>query len=309
MLEKLGDIPERPGVYLFRDADGKVLYVGKAKGLKSRVRSYFQKSSSLDERKSAMVKSVIDLECTVTGNELEAFILEATLIKQLRPRYNILLRDDKSYPYLRLTLNEKWPRIDVVRRIKKDGSKYYGPYVPAGDMWNILSFIRNNFRIPTCKYSLDKRMRPCIQQQIKKCIAPCDGRVDHAEYMKTISEIRLVLEGKNKKLLKSLEDRMSVYSEEMKFEEAALLRDRIRAIRKVFESQKMVAPELGDLDVIGMSRGETRVAFKLLFIRNGIMTGYRQFIFSNAAGETDGYLMKNLIEQFYLKEIIPPPRG
>jgi excinuclease ABC subunit C len=307
MLERLGEIPERPGVYLFRDADGKVLYVGKAKGLKSRVRSYFQKSSSLDERKSAMVRSVKDLEYTVTGNELEAFILEATLIKQLRPRYNILLRDDKSYPYLRLTLNEKWPRLDVVRRIKKDGSKYYGPYVPAGDMWNILSFIRNNFRIPTCKYSLDRRMRPCIQHQIKRCIAPCDGRVDHAEYMKAITEIRLILGGKNKKLLKSLEDRMSGYSEEMKFEEAALLRDRIRAIRKVFESQKMVAPELGDLDVVGMSRGETRVAFKLFFIRNGIMTGYRQFILNNAAGETDGYLMKNLIEQFYLKEIIPPP--
>ncbi len=306
MLEKLADIPDRPGVYLFRDADGKVLYVGKAKGLKSRVRSYFQMSSSLDERKSAMVKSVRDLEYTITGNELEAFILEATLIKQLRPRYNILLRDDKSYPYLRLTLNEKWPRLEVVRRIKKDGSKYYGPYVPAGDMWNILSFIRNNFRIPTCKYSLDKRMRPCIQQQIKRCIAPCDGRVDHEEYMKAISEIRLILEGKNSKLLKSLEDRMAGYSDEMRFEEAALLRDRIRSLRKVFESQKMVAPDLGDMDVIGMARGENRVAFKLLFIRNGIMTGYRQFMFSNAAGETDGYLMKNLIEQFYLKEIIPP---
>ncbi|MBI5100622.1 MAG: excinuclease ABC subunit UvrC [Nitrospirae bacterium] len=307
MIEKLADVPERPGVYIFRDADGRVLYVGKAKGLKSRVRSYFQKSSALDDRKQAMMRVVKDLEFTVTGNELEAFILEATLIKQLRPRYNILLRDDKSYPYLRLSLNEKWPRLEVVRRVKRDGSKYYGPYVPAGDMWNLLSFIRSSFRIPTCNYSLDKRMRPCIQHQIKRCMAPCDGGVDHDEYMEIVRQIRFILEGRDKKLLDSLERKMSGYSDEMRFEEAALMRDRIRAIKRVFETQKMVAPELGDADVIGLFREGGRAAFKMFFIRNGIMTGYRQFVFNNPTGETDKYLMKNLIEQFYQKEIIPPP--
>ncbi|MHB8882914.1 MAG: excinuclease ABC subunit UvrC [Thermodesulfovibrionales bacterium] len=307
MLEKLADIPERPGIYLFRDAGGRVLYVGKAKGLKTRVRSYFQKSSSLDARKTAMVALVRDCEYTVTSNELEAFILEATLIKQYRPRYNILLRDDKSYPYLRLTLSEKWPRLDVVRRIRKDGSKYFGPYVPSGGMWELLSFIRKTFRIPTCSYSLDKRMRPCIQHQINKCIAPCGGAVDHELYMRTILEIRLILEGKNKKLIGQLEKQMAAYSQEMRYEEAAVLRDRIRAVRTVCETQNMVAPELGDMDVIGLARDESRAAFKLLFIRSGITTGYRQFLFSNVAGEPDPGMMKSLIEQFYLKEVIAPP--
>ncbi|MBA4374118.1 MAG: excinuclease ABC subunit C [Thermodesulfovibrio sp.] len=306
MLERLKDIPEKPGVYIFRDEVNTVLYVGKAKGLRSRVRSYFHKSLSLDERKAAMVKLVKDFEYTVTGNELEAFVLEANLIKQYRPKYNILLRDDKSYPYLKLTLREEWPRLEVVRRIKKDGARYYGPYVPAGDMWNILSFIRNTFRIPTCRYSFDKPLRPCIQHQIKRCDAPCDGSVDHAEYMRMIHEIRLILEGKNRHLLDSLEKRMQLYSDELCFEEAAVLRDRISAIRKISESQKMVAPELGDLDVIGLSREGEGAAFKLFFIRNGIMTGYRQFLLDHTSGETDQGLLRSFIEQFYAKEIIPP---
>ncbi|MBI5097117.1 MAG: GIY-YIG nuclease family protein, partial [Nitrospirae bacterium] len=204
MQEKLAAIPGKPGVYLFKDDQGKVLYVGKAKVLKNRVRSYFQKAADLDERKSAMMKSVAGFEFTVTGNELEALILEANLIKQYKPRYNILLRDDKSYPYLKLTLHEKWPRLEVVRRVQKDGSRYFGPYVPAGAMWETLSFIRNHYHIPNCRYSLEKRMRPCIQSQIKKCIAPCSGEVDHAAYMQMISEIGLLLEGKNNKLLESL---------------------------------------------------------------------------------------------------------
>ncbi|MGC2062495.1 MAG: excinuclease ABC subunit UvrC [Thermodesulfovibrionales bacterium] len=306
MLERLTDIPDKPGVYIFKDANNAVLYVGKAKGLRSRVRSYFQKASSLDERKTAMVRLVKDFEYTVTGNELEAFVLEANLIKQYRPRYNILLRDDKSYPYLKLTLKEEWPRIEVVRRIKKDGARYYGPYVPAGDMWNILSFIRKTFRIPTCKYSFEKRLRPCIQHQIKRCAAPCDGRVDHEEYMRMIHEIRLLLEGKNRNLLDSLEKRMQYFSDELRFEEAAVLRDRISAIQKISESQKVVAPELGDMDVIGLTREGERSAFKLFFIRNGIMTGYRQFVLDHTSGETDQGLMKSFIEQFYAKEIIPP---
>ncbi len=306
MLERLSDIPDKPGVYMFKDENKTVLYVGKAKGLRSRVRSYFQKSSHLDERKAAMVKIVKDFEYTVTGNELEAFVLEANLIKQFRPRYNILLRDDKSYPYLKLTLSEQWPRLEVVRRIKKDGSKYYGPYVPSGDMWNILSFIRNTFKLPTCHYSFDRRIRPCIQHQIQKCSAPCDGRIDHDEYMKMIHEIRLLLEGKNRNLLDFLGKRMQGFSDELRFEEAAVLRDRINAIQKISESQKVVAPELGDVDVIGLCREAGRSGFKLLFIRNGIMTGYRQFELEHTLGETDQGLMKSFIEQFYMKEILPP---
>ncbi len=300
-------MPAQPGVYLFKDEKGRILYVGKARDLRNRLRSYFQKSAALDERKAAMVRSVRDFEYTVTENELEAFVLEANLIKQFRPKYNILLRDDKSYPYLKLTVNETWPRLEVVRRVRKDGARYFGPYVPAGAMWEILSFIRNNFNIRTCKYSLEKRMRPCIQHQIKRCIAPCGGNVNHDEYMQMIHEVRLLLEGRNNGLLGLLEKKMRRLSAEMKYEEAALLRDRIRAIRQISERQKAVAPQLGDVDVIGIYREDGRAVLKILFIRNGFMIGSRHFIIADAAGETDGALLGNFIGRFYEKEIIPPP--
>lgn len=305
MQEKRATVPGKPGVYLFKDAQGKILYVGKAKVLKNRVRSYFQKAAGLDERKTAMMKSVADFEFTVTGNELEALILEANLIKQHKPRYNILLRDDKSYPYLKLTLHEKWPRLEVVRRIQKGDARYFGPYFPAGAMWETLSFIRNHYHIPNCRYSLEKRLRPCIQFQIRKCSAPCSGEVDHAEYMQMIREIELLLEGKNKKLLEALERKMTLLSEETRFEEAAIVRDRIRAIQSVSESQKVVSPELGDTDVIGFFRQNDVVVFKLFIIRNGVMIGTRDFEQKHTTGEKDGYLFRNFIEQFYGKEILP----
>jgi excinuclease ABC subunit C len=241
-------VPEKPGVYVFRDKNNRVLYVGKAKKLKSRFRSYFQKSAVLDPRKSSMMKQVSAFEFIVTDNELEAFVLEANLIKQYKPRFNILLRDDKNYPYLKLTVNEQWPRLEVARKIQKDGARYYGPFVPAGAMWETLSFIRNYYAIPSCKYSFDKRMRPCIQYQIKKCSGPCAGLIDHAVYLNAIQEIRLLLEGKNKGLLKLLRKKMHALSDAMKFEEAALIRDRISAIQKITESQRIVAPGLGDVD-------------------------------------------------------------
>jgi excinuclease ABC subunit C len=304
--KRLSHVPDKPGVYLFRDRHAKVLYVGKAKELRKRLRSYFGKSSAADERKTAMISEMRDFEYTVTANELEAFVLEANLIKQYRPRYNILLRDDKSYPYLRLTLQEEWPYLEVVRRIRKDGSKYFGPYVPSGAMWTILSFIRNSFPIRTCTHSLDKRRRPCIQYQIKRCTAPCDGGIAHREYMKMINEVKLLLEGKNKKLRESLEKRMQKLSGEMRYEEAALVRDRLRAIHKISEVQKAVAPELGDLDVIGIFRKDNSAVFKILFIRNGIMIGTRHFFVKEVSGQSEEYLIKNFIGQLYGKEIIPP---
>jgi excinuclease ABC subunit C len=306
ITERLRLVPEKPGVYLFRDGNGTILYVGKAKGLRNRLRSYFQKAAVLDSRKSSMVREVADFEYTVTANELEAFILEANLIKRYRPRYNVLLRDDKSYPYLKLTVNEKWPCIEVVRRIQKDGARYFGPYVPAGAMWSILSFIRNNFHIRTCRRTLDKPVRPCIESQIKKCVAPCSGRIDHREYLAMVNEVKLLLEGKNKGLVESLERRMRRLSEEMRYEDAAVERDRITAIRKVTELQKAVAPGLGDVDVIGLHRKENTCVLKVLFIRNGVMVGSRHFFLKGVHGETDGYLVKNFVGQFYTKQIIPP---
>lgn len=306
ITERLKLVPGKPGVYLFRDANNTILYVGKAKELRNRLRSYFQRSAVLEPRKSAMVREVADFEYTVTANELEAFVLEANLIKQYRPRYNILLRDDKSYPYLKLTVNEKWPCIEVVRKIQKDGARYFGPYVPAGAMWSMLSFIRNNFHIRTCRRALDKPVRPCIQSQIKRCVAPCSGKVQHSEYMAMVNDVKLLLEGKNKGLLNSLERRMERLSGEMRYEEAALERDRIRAIRKVMEFQKAVAPGLGDADAIGLHRKGNTCVFKILFIRNGVMVGSRHFFLRGVYAETDAYLTENFLGQFYTRQIIPP---
>jgi excinuclease ABC subunit C len=306
MVNKLSNVPEKPGIYIFRDRHKRALYVGKAKALRSRLRSYFQKSSSQDFRKTSMIRRVSDFEYTVTASELEALILEANLIKQHRPRFNILLRDDKNYPYLKLTINEKWPRIEVVRRIHNDRALYFGPYVPASAMWNTLSFIRNNFHIRTCKHSLERKIRPCIQHQIKRCNAPCAGLIGHKEYLNVINEVKLLLQGRNKGLLKLLDKKMQKLSDGMKFEEAAVVRDRIWAIHRISESQKVVSPSIGDVDALGFFRMGNTIIFKILFSRNGIMIGSKDFYLKDTSGETDAYQMKNFIEQFYDKQIIPP---
>jgi excinuclease ABC subunit C len=306
MLEKFVSLPSKPGVYLFKNVKDRVLYVGKAKNLRNRLKSYFQKSSKLDIRKAAMMREVKDFSYIVTGNELEAFVLEANFIKQYKPRFNIILRDDKNYPYLTLTVNEKWPRLEVVRRIKKDGALYFGPYVPAGSMWETLAFIRRNFQIRGCRYSLDEPLRPCIQHQIGRCPAPCAGFINREEYLKLVEEIRLFLSGEKKELIGGLKKKMMKLSDGMKFEEAATIRDRIKALERAWESQKVVAPELGDIDVIGFYRDDGVVSFKVFFIRNGMMIGSKDFLIKNSKDVSDRELFHTFITQFYSKEIIPP---
>jgi len=306
MPAKLSSVPSKPGAYIFRDARDKVLYIGKAKNLKNRLRSYYQQSSQLDQRKTAMMKDVRDFSYVVTTNELEAFVLEANLIKQYKPRFNVVLRDDKNYPYLKLTVNDEWPRLEIVRRIKKDGALYFGPYVPAGSMWETLAFIRRNFQIRDCDYSLEKEMRPCIQYQMGKCLAPCAGHISKADYLKIIDDIRLFLSGGKKELIEGLERKMLKLSEEMRFEEAAIIRDRIKAIERAWESQKIVAPELGDIDVIGFYREGSEVSLKMLFIRNGIMIGSKDFFLRNIGDVSDRELMQTFITQLYSRDIIPP---
>jgi excinuclease ABC subunit C len=306
MLEKLDTVPSKPGVYILKNEKERVLYVGKAKNLRNRLRSYFQKSTRLDPRKSAMVRDVRDFSYIATDNELEALALEANLIKQYRPRFNVILRDDKNYPYLKLTVNEEWPRLEVVRRIKKDGALYFGPYVPAGSMWETLAFIRRNFLIRGCSYLLDKPMRPCIQHQMGRCPAPCTGKISKKEYMKLVDEVRLFLKGEKKDLLEELEKKMQRFSEEMRYEDAARIRDRIRAIQRVWESQKVVSPELGDIDVVGSYKGDNVVSFNIFFIRNGIMIGSRELMMKNTENLSDKDLLHTFLSQFYAKEIIPP---
>jgi len=306
MSAGLSSVPSKPGAYIFRGSKDKVLYVGKAKNLRSRLRSYYQQSSRLDPRKTAMMKEVRDFSYIVTTNELEAFVLEANLIKRYKPRFNVVLRDDKNYPYLKLTVNEEWPRLEIVRKIKKDGALYFGPYVPAGSMWETLAFIRRNFRIRDCAYSLEKKMRPCIQYQMGKCLAPCAGHISREDYLKLIDDIRLFLRGDRKELAEGLEKKMLELSEKTRFEEAAIIRDRIRAIEKAWESQKVVAPELGDIDVIGFYRQGGEVSFRTLFIRNGIMIGSKDFALRNIDEVSDRELMQAFITQFYSRDIIPP---
>ncbi len=306
MLEKLSLIPPRPGVYLLKGAKEDVLYVGKAKNLRNRLRSYFRKSAELDARKTSMMRNVKDISYVVTNNELEALVLEANMIKQYKPRFNIILRDDKNYPYLKLTVNEEWPRLEVVRRIKKDGALYFGPYVPARSMWEAVAFIRRNFPIRPCKYSLDRPMRPCIQRQMEKCPAPCGGLISKEEYMRIVEDVKLFLQGEKKELLDELGKRMERFSEELRFEDAAKIRDSINNLRHIWESQKVVAPELGDIDVIGFYGEGKEAVFRIFFIRNGITIGTKDFHLKETAGIPTGELFHNFIEQFYAKEIIPP---
>ncbi|MDP3260539.1 MAG: excinuclease ABC subunit UvrC [Thermodesulfovibrionales bacterium] len=306
MLEKLSSVPPKPGVYLFKGPKENVLYVGKAKNLRNRLKSYFQKSAALDSRKFSMVKNIKDFSYVVTGNELEALVLEANMIKQYKPRFNIILRDDKNYPYLKLTVNEEWPRLEVVRRIKKDGALYFGPYVPARSMWEAVAFIRRNFPIRPCKYSLDRPMRPCIQRQMGKCPAPCGGLIGKKEYMRIVEDVKLFLQGEKKELLDELEKRMEKFSEELRFEDAAKIRDSINNLRHIWESQKVIAPELGDIDVIGFYGDGKEAVFKIFFIRNGVMIGTKDFHLKDSTGIPTGELFHNFIEQFYAKEIIPP---
>jgi excinuclease ABC subunit C len=304
--ERLASVPRRPGVYLFTGAREQVLYVGKARDLRSRLRSYFQKSSSLDARKRSMVEQVQDFSFIVTDTELEAFALEANLIKQHRPRFNVILRDDKNYPYLKLTLGEEWPRLEVARRIRKDGSLYFGPYVPAAGARETLAFVRRNLDIRPCRYRLDKPMRPCVQYQMGRCPAPCDGLVSRDEYQSAVDEAVRFLKGRKRELLEHLRERMEELSGEMRYEEAARVRDRLRVLERAMESQKVVAPELGDVDVVGEHRGERDVAFQVFFVRNGVMVGARDFALPGGAGIPPGELARSFIQMFYAKGLIPP---
>jgi excinuclease ABC subunit C len=303
---KIPSVPAKPGIYIFRNAKEKVLYVGKAKNLKSRIAGYFRKSQGPDIRKTSMICGVRDFDYIVTDNELEAFVLEANLIKQYKPKFNIILKDDKNYPYLKLTVSEEWPRLEVVRRISRDGALYFGPYVPAGSMWEALDFIRRNFQVRDCRYAFDKRIRPCIRHQMGRCLAPCAGLVNREEYAKLIDDIRLFLGGKKKDLINGLRMQMDHLSQQMRFEDAARIRDRIRAIEGAWASQKVIAPELADIDVIGFHTEALEGAFKIFFIRNGSMIGSKDFFLRNPSYLPDGELLYTFIVQFYAKDIIPP---
>jgi excinuclease ABC subunit C len=305
--EKLQNLPDSPGVYLMKDEKGHVIYIGKALSLWNRVRSYFQKGAK-GEKVEMLARQVVDIETIMTHTELEALILEANLIKKHRPRYNIILRDDKNYPYLRFDIKAEYPRIDVVRGLKKDGALYYGPYVPAGGMWELLSLIRRTFPLAACRkeFKKDRPERPCVQHQIGRCMAPCSGAVDKDAYQDMVGQVRLFLEGKNRDLLDLLKQRMANASDKMEYERAAELRDRIAKIEGALEKQKIISPGFENQDVIGMVSEGGHANIQALFIRNGMLLGRKDFTFPDVNGMTDEEVMADFLRQFYAKEMIVP---
>jgi excinuclease ABC, C subunit len=303
----ISNVANLPGVYILKDKKGKVLYVGKAKNLKNRLKSHFQ-HDEFDQRKAKMIELVKDFSYIVTSNELEALVLEANLIKQYKPPFNVLLRDDKSYPYLRITMTEEWPKIEVVRKPKKDGNLYFGPYVPAQSMWEALSFIRKNFSVRTCKYSLSKPIKPCIQYQMKRCPAPCARLISREDYMKGMEDVIMFLKGQKKELIEKLRQEMLSLSKELKFEQAGKIRDQIKKLERIFEQQRVVSANLEDMDIIGIFIQNSKISVNILFVRNCILIGSKDYVIKKAFYENASELTHSVIEALYSKEVLIPPK-
>jgi len=291
---------------MMKDSRGHIIYIGKAVSLWNRVNSYFQKGPK-GEKTEIMVRQIADIETIVTHTELEALVLESNLIKKHHPRYNIILRDDKNYPYLRFDIKSEYPRLEVVRRLKKDGATYYGPYVPAGGMWETLALIRRTFPLASCRKELGKKPeRACVQFQIGRCLGPCTGEVDKAAYSDVVSQVRFFLEGKNRDLLDMLKRRMEEASAKMEYERAAELRDRIAKIGGAFEKQKVISPGFENQDVVGFASEAGRADIQVLFIRNGMMLGRKDFYLDDVRGLADEDILADFLHQFYAKEMIIP---
>lgn len=298
----IATFPEKPGVYIMKDKKQKVIYVGKAVSLKNRVRSYFQSSKNLSIKVKSMVSKIETIEYIVTDTEVEALILECNLIKFHRPRYNILLRDDKQYPYIRITTNEPFPRLQVVRRVKKDGARYFGPFANAGAMREAIEVINKLFPLRDCKKDLSNiplRERPCLNYHIKRCLAPCQGFIGEGEYNEIINNVIMFLEGKQDVLIDQLKVKMQKASDNLEFERAAVLRNQILALEKVLEKQKIVSTNMVDQDIIAMARGLDIVCVQVFFVRKGKLLEREPFILKNTDGVTRQEILTSFVKQFY----------
>ena len=282
--------------------------MGKAASLKSRVRSYFQESRARDPKTDALVGQIRDLDVIVTGNELEALILESTLVKRHRPRYNIILRDDKHYPFLKLTTDEEFPRLVVARRVQKDGAAYFGPFYPATAMRQTLRLVRQLFPLRTCRIKIDGSLpRPCLQYFIHRCKAPCTGWETREGYAETVREVEQFLEGKGDTLAMELTREMEAAAGDLKFERAAGLRDQIQALNTVRERQKMISTEEADQDIVGIVHQGADACVQLFFVRKGRLLGRESFFFERLAGTAPRDVLEAFIRQFYAKDVTPPP--
>lgn len=300
--EELKKLPAKPGVYIMHDDKDAIIYVGKAISLKNRVRQYFQSSRNLGIKKEQMVQQIARFEYIITDSELEALVLECNLIKEHRPKYNTMLKDDKSYPFIKVTVNEEYPRVLFARRMKKDKGKYFGPYTSAGAVKDSLELIRKLYHVRTCNRNLPKdigKERPCLYYHIKQCKAPCQGYISQEEYRAQIEGVLDFLNGDYKKLLKELEEKMLAASEELRFEEAVEYRDLMQSIQKIGERQKITGSQGEDKDVIAMAADEEDAVVQVFFIRDGKMIGRDHFYLKIAADTSSGQVLLNFVKQFY----------
>src|SRR6266576_2504982 len=306
--EKAAQLPESPGVYLFKDAAEKILYVGKARNLRSRVRSYFLESRWIDAKTGSLAREIADLETIVVGNEREALALEHNLIKQYRPKFNVVLRDDKTYPYIKFTAAEKYPRVYFTRRIKKDGSLYFGPYFPSSLARRILHFVHKRFLVPSCTVDLRRsHPRPCLQYYIKRCLGPCvAGLTTDERYAEAARDVRLFLEGRRHDLIKSLEERMAVAAEKELFEQAAAYRDLLRTLEDIEERQRIAAAQGDDTDVLAYHAEPPLVAADLFHLRGGRVVDRREFYWEELEDFDPQEFVPSLLKQLYLEaEYLP----
>ncbi len=304
LRQKAEALPAQPGVYIFKDKDGRPIYVGKAKSLRSRVRSYFQESRPADEKRDRMLEVARDFETVLVDNEHEAMALENNLIKQFKPRYNILLRDDKTYPYIKLTMQERFPRVYVTRRLKKDGSVYYGPYFPANLAYRIVDLIHRRVLIPSCNVDLTRHhARPCLQYYIKRCLGPCvEGLTTAERYAESVRDVRWLLEGRESDLVRDLEARMRRASEIEQYEEAGRYRDLITTVEQLRERQKMAASRGEDVDVLGFHQEGPLVAVNLFHLRGGRVVDRREFFWEDLEPFDASEFFSTLLQQIYLDQ-------
>ena len=302
--EELKKLPHKPGVYIMHDKDDKIIYVGKAISLKNRVRQYFRKNNKT-KRIENMVSLIDHFEYIVTDNEAEALILECNLIKKNMPKFNVLLKDDKTYPYIKINVQSDYPDVYVTRRILNDGAKYFGPYANSGAAKEMVDFIKEKFKIRQCK-SFKYKDRPCLNYQIKKCFAPCMGYISKQEYRKQINEIVNLLDGKIEKTINDLKAEMMEESKNMNYEKAAYIRDKILAIERISEKQKVSNINENDIDVIGIARNDFEICIEIFFVRKSKMIGREHYFYKELLDESNSEIISNFIKQYYIgREILP----
>ncbi len=308
LQEKLDALPTRPGVYLMKDAGGTILYVGKAVNLRARVRSYFHASADHSPKIGRLVASIADFDFIVTASELEALILESNLIKQHRPRYNVRLKDDKRYPYLKITWQEDFPRVLLVRRMERDGARYFGPFTAAWAVQQTLQTLRRVFPYLTCNRVITGHdERACLYYDIGLCLGPCIGAAGREEYRAMIDRLCRFLEGKADEILADLEAKMQAAAERWQFEQAAAYRDQLAAIRRVIERQKIVSTSMADQDVIAFARADGDACVQVFFIRGGRLIGREYFVLDGTAEEADPEVIASFVKQFYDEAAYVPP--